>query len=704
MGGGGMTRRGQVITFYSFKGGVGRSMAVANVAVLLARQGKNVLVLDCDFEAPGLHRYFLQSDESDDPSPRHTPAGEQDGMLNFFGALRDRLNDRWPLGFTDESPPGAAELESIVGEVFDAGSYVYTVDIRNPGGKGKKAKPVKFVAAARFDASYPEATRSFDWQAFYHLHGEVFPALANALATRYDYVLIDSRTGMTDIGSICTMLLPDKLVLAFSPNQQSLQGALEAGWQAVHARREVPGSQPLPLFPLLSRVEDNEESLKQEWVARARAEFEGMMAKALRVEKCSLETYFQMVRISHRSFYAYGEVIAAEREHAHETGSMAQAYQTFVDVLECASATDAESVLLRRQKGEDPGQETTALLFQPESQARSHGKTDPVQMGRALLRKAVALLELQQWEQGIAACQEIIRKFDDASEDDLRLLVAVAMGSRAAALYQSQRYEEALIAYEEIVRRFGAAEEPPFRGVVARAMLNRGAALSAAKRFEEEIVAYEEVVSKFGQSEEPSLREPVARAMVNRGVALSGAKRFEEAIIACEEVVSKFGQSEEPSLRRQVAMAMVNRGVALSAAKRVEEAIVACEEVVSKFGASEVEALRNQASAALNGWGFILLCKGKQLFNQADVEGGRESLVLAEQKFADALKLCNEKPIALGNAGYVAFLLGRESDARDLLTRAIHLGGDDIRAGELADTAIHPLPQDLAFRALIASI
>lgn len=49
---------GSIITFYSYKGGVGRTMAVANIAVLLARKGLRVLVVDWDLEAPGLHRYF----------------------------------------------------------------------------------------------------------------------------------------------------------------------------------------------------------------------------------------------------------------------------------------------------------------------------------------------------------------------------------------------------------------------------------------------------------------------------------------------------------------------------------------------------------------------------------------------------------------------------------------------------------------------
>src|SRR5215831_11306780 len=56
---------GHIITFYSYKGGTGRTMALANVACLLVRadsvHGKtppNVVAIDWDFEAPGLHRYL----------------------------------------------------------------------------------------------------------------------------------------------------------------------------------------------------------------------------------------------------------------------------------------------------------------------------------------------------------------------------------------------------------------------------------------------------------------------------------------------------------------------------------------------------------------------------------------------------------------------------------------------------------------------
>jgi hypothetical protein len=49
---------GRILTFYSYKGGTGRSMAVANIAWVLACAGRRVLAIDWDLEAPGLHRYF----------------------------------------------------------------------------------------------------------------------------------------------------------------------------------------------------------------------------------------------------------------------------------------------------------------------------------------------------------------------------------------------------------------------------------------------------------------------------------------------------------------------------------------------------------------------------------------------------------------------------------------------------------------------
>ncbi len=54
-----------IFTFYSYKGGVGRSMAMANVAEWLYQQDKKVIMIDWDLEAPGIEGFFYKEDQLD---------------------------------------------------------------------------------------------------------------------------------------------------------------------------------------------------------------------------------------------------------------------------------------------------------------------------------------------------------------------------------------------------------------------------------------------------------------------------------------------------------------------------------------------------------------------------------------------------------------------------------------------------------------
>src|SRR6266567_6244105 len=59
-------REATIISFYSPTGGVGRTMAVANISWILASTGKHVLIVDWSTETPALEGYlepFLVDDE-----------------------------------------------------------------------------------------------------------------------------------------------------------------------------------------------------------------------------------------------------------------------------------------------------------------------------------------------------------------------------------------------------------------------------------------------------------------------------------------------------------------------------------------------------------------------------------------------------------------------------------------------------------------
>ncbi len=48
----------QIISIHSFRGGTGKSNIVANLAALLAAEGKRVGVIDTDIQSPGIHALF----------------------------------------------------------------------------------------------------------------------------------------------------------------------------------------------------------------------------------------------------------------------------------------------------------------------------------------------------------------------------------------------------------------------------------------------------------------------------------------------------------------------------------------------------------------------------------------------------------------------------------------------------------------------
>src|SRR5262245_60532626 len=82
---------GKVFTFYSYKGGVGRSMALVNAGVLLAMEGHKVLLVDWDLEAPGLDTFFLKSESSRlVASPETTP-----GVVDLLEAQASERTLHW---------------------------------------------------------------------------------------------------------------------------------------------------------------------------------------------------------------------------------------------------------------------------------------------------------------------------------------------------------------------------------------------------------------------------------------------------------------------------------------------------------------------------------------------------------------------------------------------------------------------------------
>lgn len=208
-----------VTTFYSFKGGVGRSMALANAAIELATRGRRVLTVDFDLEAPGL-------DTFDVLRPRHPVPGIIDFVHEYLASNR---------------APDASGFLARLPAVGDRGGEMWIM----PSGAQQ--------------ATYSANFNQIDWAELYdkrdgYLLFEDLKAQWRQIVNP-EYVLIDSRTGHTDTGGICTRQLPDAVAIIFFPNEQNLRGLTKVV-QDIRSEARKPRRKAIELHFIMSNVPD----------------------------------------------------------------------------------------------------------------------------------------------------------------------------------------------------------------------------------------------------------------------------------------------------------------------------------------------------------------------------------------------------------------------------------------------------------------
>ncbi|MCX7049795.1 MAG: AAA family ATPase [Candidatus Sumerlaeota bacterium] len=233
----------QVTTFYSFKGGVGRTMALVNVAHVLARDGWRVLMVDFDLEAPGMTQFFadavqaavkkkkLKKDSLQllmDTSRRYQDTNGDKKKIPLL-SLQDYivpipLPKKWLQVKAAYSPylqgrldlmPATLDPEEAVSPEGPSEDYLKRIDELNLtwifSDEGPRHRFGDYVRQhfinARFEAP-----------------GDILFTLRERVKAAYDIVLVDSRTGLNEISGLCIGPMSDGLVICLGLNKQNLEG------------------------------------------------------------------------------------------------------------------------------------------------------------------------------------------------------------------------------------------------------------------------------------------------------------------------------------------------------------------------------------------------------------------------------------------------------------------------------------------------
>ncbi|MFN7919081.1 MAG: hypothetical protein U0Q16_03235 [Bryobacteraceae bacterium] len=234
------------ITFYSYKGGTGRTLAVANTARFLARCGCRVFVLDFDLEAPGLHYKF-------------PPPVRQDGraLLGLVDFIHTSLN-------SDSIP----ELRSYVYEVENLPTRFEGSICLMPAGDAPSAEYSRQIADLRLPELFnADETSASDLPPAIPLFLELKERIQSQYAP--DYLLIDSRTGITETGGVAVRLMPDTVVCLVHSNPENLAGARKVLRNLKTAFRPS-GKGPIKIVTALARIPEMPLSEEQRLINRVR--------------------------------------------------------------------------------------------------------------------------------------------------------------------------------------------------------------------------------------------------------------------------------------------------------------------------------------------------------------------------------------------------------------------------------------------------
>lgn len=287
---------GTIITFYSYKGGVGRSLALANIAVCLAKWGHQVLCVDWDLEAPGLHAYFPNSGGR---------VSRQSGLLDMITAHGKQSKVDWR-------------------------EYITKVRV------GRERIQLSLMSAGRDDGDYKSRLHALNWDHLYEKRrfGSFLEKMRDEWKSRYDFILIDSRTGVSDIGGITTIQLPDIVALMFTANEQSIAGSLDIA-KTAHAQRRAltVDRSDLVIVPIVSRFEGRvEKKIADEWLARIAKDFATFYARWAH-QNVRPEHLLTFLRVPYVPFWSFGEKLPVIEEGTRDPDWIGYSLETIAALL-----------------------------------------------------------------------------------------------------------------------------------------------------------------------------------------------------------------------------------------------------------------------------------------------------------------------------------------------------------------------------------
>ncbi|MCP4221637.1 MAG: tetratricopeptide repeat protein [bacterium] len=414
--------------------------------------------------------------------------------------------------------------------------------------------------------SYANSVVAFDWLDLYkNWEGELyFEWLRRQLEDKADVILIDSRTGVTEIGGICTYQLADTVVMFCSANQQNIEGTrrMAERFKSEEVNKLRPG-RPLDVLIVPARIEKYESAYLDKFEKEFVRKFSSFVSRVKGDELWNLH-------IPYVGKYAYTETIAVLEESLASSEDLSRAYYMLYNALKKGEETEkgavnkeglaqsyANQALLLQTKGQFPA--AMKLYIKVEKIREELG--DRVGLATTYSNQALILQVMGRLDEAM----NLLKKEEAIKEETGdRMGLAISYGNQALILQQMGHLFEAMALHkkeekikEELGDRMGLAIS---YGNQASILKNRGQLDDALKLHKKVEQIFEELGDRNG----------LANSYANQAMILRRKGQWEEAM----RLLKKDEQiREELSDRAGMSNSYGNQAAILSEQGYLDEAI-----------------------------------------------------------------------------------------------------------------------------------
>ncbi|MDR2342799.1 MAG: tetratricopeptide repeat protein [Campylobacteraceae bacterium] len=233
-----------------------------------------------------------------------------------------------------------------------------------------------------------------------------------------------------------------------------------------------------------------------------------------------------------------------------------------------------------------------------------------LQNAQGMFIRAIDLYYANQTNKMIDAYRELISKFENSTNRDIRVIIAQAMFNAALGYDAMEDTQAEDRLYEQITSKFADLNDTTTETIVANSFFNQALIAYQANDTKGEMQIYEKFIKRFESTNNENIHIILAKMMSGLGYIYAKEGKKSEAADIYNEFVYKFENSKNEHVQNLLAGNLLNLGVVYIEMGKLEDGLVSYQKLIEQFKSSIDDDIIQKIGAAVTNKIEIEICSG----------------------------------------------------------------------------------------------